>query len=252
MRQILRQPSSAPLVGASILAADFMRLEADIEAALDAGADFIHYDVMDGHLVPNLALGTDMLKSVRRAFPDQCVDVHLMIRNPGQFAGPFADAGADHITFHIEACADAAEARAIATDIRDRGLTAGLAIDGQTPVGPALDLIADFDLMLVMSINAGFSGQRFMSASVEKMRAIRRRQGRGQRLEVDGGINPQTAPIAIDAGCDTLAAASAIFRTAPGADRERVIHALRGPAGAFSDAPRPAHPDRSGSVEPPG
>ncbi len=227
MRDILRNPPQLPLVGASILAADFLRLDDDIGAALQAGADFIHYDVMDGHLVPNLALGTDMLKAVRRAFPDECIDVHLMIDNPGRFVDPFADAGADHLTFHIEACADSAEALSLRDRIRARGLTAGLAIDGGTPVARAEGLLGAFDLILIMSIHAGFSGQRFMPESLDKMRAARAGLGPGQRLEVDGGVSPETAPLAREAGCDTLAAASAIFG-APAPDRAEVIRRIRG------------------------
>lgn len=227
MRDILRNPPRLPLVGASILAADFLRLDDDIRAALQAGADFIHYDVMDGHLVPNLALGTDMLKAVRRAFPEECIDVHLMIDNPGRFVDPFADAGADHLTFHFEACADSAEALTLRDRIRARGLTAGLAIDGGTPVARAEGLLGAFDLILIMSIHAGFSGQRFMPESLDKMRAVKAALGPGQRLEVDGGVSPETAPLAREAGCDTLAAASAIFG-APEADRAEVIRRIRG------------------------
>jgi len=233
VRHVLRSPPRLPLVGASILAADFLRLEADIRAALDAGADFIHYDVMDGHLVPNLALGTDVLKAVRRAFPDECIDAHLMIDNPGDFVGPFADAGADHLTFHIEACEGAEDARRIRDAIRARGMTAGLAIDGGTPVSRAEAMLGEFDLVLVMSIHAGFSGQRFMPESLDKMRAVRARLVPGQRLEVDGGVGPQTAPAAIEAGCDTLAAASAIFGAAAGEARAEVIRRIRGGSSPF-------------------
>lgn len=233
VRQILQSPPHLPLVGASILAADFLRLEADIQAALDSGADFIHYDVMDGHLVPNLALGTDMLKAVRRAFPDQCLDVHLMIDNPGDFVGPFADAGADHLTFHIEACPDDGAAIRIRDAIRARGLTAGLAIDGGTPVSRAGRLLREFDLILIMSIHAGFSGQKFMPESLDKMRAVKALLGPDQRLEVDGGVAPQTAPQAIEAGCDTLAAASAIFGAPAGESRTEVIRRMRGGSSPF-------------------
>jgi ribulose-phosphate 3-epimerase len=233
VRQILRNPPRLPLVGASILAADFLRLESDIQAALDAGADFIHYDVMDGHLVPNLALGTDMLRAVRRAFPDQCLDVHLMINNPADFVGPFADAGADHLTFHIEACPDDAAALEIRDAIRDRGLTAGMAIDGGTPVARAESLLREFDLILIMSIHAGFSGQKFMPESLDKMRAAKAHLRPGQRLEVDGGVGPQTAAAAVEAGCDTLAAASAIFHAPAGEARAEVIRQIRGGSSPF-------------------
>lgn len=210
-----------------------MRLEADIAAALEAGADFIHYDVMDGHLVPNLALGTDMLKAVRRSFPDECLDVHLMIDNPGDFVGPFADAGADHLTFHIEACPDDRAALDVRDAIRGRGLTAGLAIDGGTAMSRAEGLLGEFDLILIMSIHAGFSGQKFMPESLEKMKQARAAMGPDQRLEVDGGVGPQTAGGAVEAGCDTLAAASAIFGAGAGAPRAEVIRRIRGDSSPF-------------------
>ena len=219
---LIRQPTSLPLVAASILGADFARLGDEAEHVLRAGADLLHLDVMDGHFVPNLTMGPDVCKALRRALPDALLDVHLMVENPGAFLEPFARAGGNHATFHIEVDVDHIR---MAEDARRLGMTAGLAINPPTPVEAVLPLIAAFDMILVMSVNPGFAGQQFIGNVLEKAKQIAPRLRKDQRLEVDGGVDAQTAVACRDAGCDVLVAASAIFSTP---DYVAAIEALRG------------------------
>ncbi len=221
--ELFLRPSRLPLVAPSILSADFARLGEECRAVLESGADLLHLDVMDGHFVPNLTMGPALCASLRTALPNAALDVHLMVRNPAAYVGPFVDAGADLLTFHIEAVPDPRE---LAATIRGRGILAGLALNPDAPVERVLPFLASFDLILVMSVFPGFSGQRFIPEVLEKVRTISPRLQPEQRLEMDGGVGPSTAPLCRDAGCDLLVAASAIFH-AP--DYGAAISTLRGP-----------------------
>lgn len=218
--------ASGVLIAPSILSADFAAMGDDARGVLDAGADLLHLDVMDGHFVPNLTMGPDMVQGLRRALPDAHLDAHLMVTDPDQFVEPFARAGADHFTFHIET-RSGDDARGLADRIRDAGMTAGLAINPPTDPEQFLAVADAFDLLLVMSVNPGFSGQAFIPDVLSTVRAVRDSLGNTPRIQMDGGVSPSTAPACLEAGVDVLVAASAIF-SRPTDERGGVIASLRG------------------------
>lgn len=219
-------PPHLPLVAPSILAADFANLGADCRDAMEAGGDLLHVDIMDGHFVPNLSMGPAVCAAVRRACPDVFLDVHLMVTDPDAFIDPFIKAGADLISFHIEVRQDQA-ARDLIRRIRDAGLRTGIALNPDTPAERVMPLVDVVDMVLVMSVYPGFGGQAFIPEVLAKAELIRPALRADQRLEIDGGIGPETAPAAIGAGFDLLVAGSALFGKKPSL-RPEVIRNIRG------------------------
>ena len=215
-------------IAPSILSADFGRLAEETAAIIEAGGDWVHVDVMDGHFVPNITIGPGVVKAIRDA-TDAVFDVHLMISPVDPFIGDFAESGADIITAHVEA---GPHLHRTLQAIQGAGKKAGVSLNSSTPAESITHVLDDVDLVLVMTVNPGFGGQSFIDSQLAKIRTLRAmidETGRDIDLEVDGGITADTARLAIDAGADVLVAGTASFKGGPQCYAEN-IRALRGEA----------------------
>ncbi len=204
----------------SILSADFARLAEEIGVVESAGVSMVHLDVMDGHFVPNITIGPPVIAKLRK-YSRLVFDAHLMISEPNKYAEQFIEAGANHITFHIEA---ANQPLKLIDKLHDLGCSAGICLNPETPVETIKSVGPLCDMVLVMTVRPGFGGQEFMPEAAKKISRIREMVGPDIRIEVDGGIDPKTTPIVVSYGADTLVAGNAIFAKK---DRIAAINAIR-------------------------
>jgi ribulose-phosphate 3-epimerase len=210
-------------IAPSILSADFAKLGKEITDVEQGGADLIHIDVMDGHFVPNITIGPLIVDAIR-PITELPLDVHLMIENPDQYLDAFAKAGADYITVHVEACR---HLHRTIHHIKELGVKAGVVLNPATPVESILSIINDVDMVLLMTVNPGFGGQKFIHSVLPKIRQVRdlaQSRNLDLEIEVDGGVNEETAKLCIEAGANVLVAGSAVYNKK---DRAQAIAALK-------------------------
>jgi len=203
-----------------VLSADFARLADEIDIITSAGVRIVHLDVMDGHFVPNITIGPPVIAKLRK-YSSLVFDAHLMISEPERYAERFAEAGANHITFHIEVAEDPPE---LINKLHELDCTAGICLNPETPVESIIDVAPLCDMVLVMTVHPGFGGQEFLPDAAKKIVQVREIVGPEIRIEVDGGIDPHTTPIVVSYGADTLVAGNAIFGKS---DRIAAINAIR-------------------------
>ena len=211
------------LLAPSLLSADFVRLAEEIARVEAAGADWLHLDIMDGHFVPNLTFGPPVVAAIRK-ISKLPLDVHLMVSNPAALVEQFAKAGADYLTVHVET---EPHLHRLVNRIRELGVKPAVTLNPATSVDLLDEILSEVDMVLVMSVNPGFGGQKFIPASLDKIRRLRQKLKRLDRqvlIEVDGGVNQETAPQLIEAGVDVLVAGSAVFGSA---DMKATIAALK-------------------------
>lgn len=206
-----------PIIAPSLLSANFINLEADCKMLNESQADWFHLDVMDGHFVPNITFGPMIIEFIRKTTTKVC-DVHLMIEEPGKFAEQFKNAGADILTVHIEACP---HLHRNVQQIKSLGMKAGVALNPHTPVEELKDVLADIDLVCLMSVNPGFGGQKFIPQTLSKIKQLRKmidEKGLNVHIEIDGGVTLENASTILAAGADVLVAGNTIFKSADPTD----------------------------------
>ena len=214
------------IIAPSILSLDYSQFDSQCERLCASEAKWLHFDVMDGHFVPNLTFGPDILKGYKKRCPELVMDAHLMVEDPEFFAPVFIEAGADVITFHYEIFNDEAKCIELARNIRSKGAKAGISIKPTTPAEVLLNILPEVDLVLIMSVEPGFGGQSFMSDMLDKVKMLRHQideHGYSCLVEIDGGIKADTGKQAVDAGVDVLVAGSYVFK----GDIQANVHTLK-------------------------